>query len=478
MADGRGRQRPVAVPFHGDGGRLRPGGAEPGRPGRADRARVQRVDRAGHRSPRRHGLGRRQRHRDRRAHQRRRGRAQFVERFGGGMHSIALQVEDLEATMAHLEEQEVHIAARPRPEMCFTDPRDAGGCSCSGAPSSSPRRSPLRRHGARTDNSSPSWHRRPARLRRRAGRRPRRLGRAFARCSAPRSRSSTPTLRPANPWRACHSATARSPSSGCPRRGPGRSGAAPTSGRAPTWWRCASTTLTRPPTRGRRRRGGAPPGRRPRRLGPCRHRRRAGGPHGRCSRATRRPDNETPRDRTRHEPARLGLMPGVDLLEPHQDRPGHQVVVEIQWRALALARPDHDLDSQHLARDEVEVRGQRVEAHEVQPDPVGDLEPARLAQVLDQTHDVAGQSPAGAARRRAPGPARRPRLPRGRPRNPAGGRTRSVTSSGDELDRLAAEADGDRVARLEGVGRRRRCRAPPGRAEHPAPACPSGVRAC
>ena len=53
--------------------------------------------------------------------------AQFVERFGGGMHSIALQVEDLEATMAHLQQEEVHIAARPRPEMCFSDPRDTGG---------------------------------------------------------------------------------------------------------------------------------------------------------------------------------------------------------------------------------------------------------------------------------------------------------------------------------------------------------------
>jgi Glyoxalase/Bleomycin resistance protein/Dioxygenase superfamily len=53
--------------------------------------------------------------------------AQFVERFGGGMHSIALQVENLEATMAHLQMEEVHIAARPRPEMCFSDPRDTGG---------------------------------------------------------------------------------------------------------------------------------------------------------------------------------------------------------------------------------------------------------------------------------------------------------------------------------------------------------------
>src|SRR5271170_4348963 len=51
----------------------------------------------------------------------------FVSRFGGGMHSVALQVEDLAATMAHLEAQGVRIAARPLPEMCFTDPRDTGG---------------------------------------------------------------------------------------------------------------------------------------------------------------------------------------------------------------------------------------------------------------------------------------------------------------------------------------------------------------
>jgi Glyoxalase/Bleomycin resistance protein/Dioxygenase superfamily len=52
---------------------------------------------------------------------------QFVSRFGGGLHSVALQVEDLEATIAHLEARGVRIAARPRPEMCFTDPRDTGG---------------------------------------------------------------------------------------------------------------------------------------------------------------------------------------------------------------------------------------------------------------------------------------------------------------------------------------------------------------
>jgi catechol 2,3-dioxygenase-like lactoylglutathione lyase family enzyme len=52
---------------------------------------------------------------------------QFVDRHGGGMHSVALQVLDLDATMAHLEAKGVRIAARPRPEMCFTDPRDTAG---------------------------------------------------------------------------------------------------------------------------------------------------------------------------------------------------------------------------------------------------------------------------------------------------------------------------------------------------------------
>jgi hypothetical protein len=55
------------------------------------------------------------------------GATQFVSRHGGGMHSLALQVENIQATMAHLEQQEVHIAARPLPEMCFSDPRDTGG---------------------------------------------------------------------------------------------------------------------------------------------------------------------------------------------------------------------------------------------------------------------------------------------------------------------------------------------------------------
>jgi catechol 2,3-dioxygenase-like lactoylglutathione lyase family enzyme len=55
------------------------------------------------------------------------GAARFIARAGGGMHSVALQVRDLDATMEHLRECGVRIAARPLPEMCFTDPRDTGG---------------------------------------------------------------------------------------------------------------------------------------------------------------------------------------------------------------------------------------------------------------------------------------------------------------------------------------------------------------
>src|SRR4051794_8482118 len=55
------------------------------------------------------------------------GAARFVERTGGGMHSVALQVRDIEATMAHIESCGVKIAARPAPEFCFSDPRDTDG---------------------------------------------------------------------------------------------------------------------------------------------------------------------------------------------------------------------------------------------------------------------------------------------------------------------------------------------------------------
>ena len=55
------------------------------------------------------------------------GAAKFVERNGGGVHSVALQVADVEATIAHLAERGVHVAARPDPHFFFSDPRETGG---------------------------------------------------------------------------------------------------------------------------------------------------------------------------------------------------------------------------------------------------------------------------------------------------------------------------------------------------------------
>lgn len=55
------------------------------------------------------------------------GAARFVARSGGGMHSVAVQVEDIEETMAHVESCGVRVAARPMTEFFFTDPRDTNG---------------------------------------------------------------------------------------------------------------------------------------------------------------------------------------------------------------------------------------------------------------------------------------------------------------------------------------------------------------
>jgi hypothetical protein len=53
--------------------------------------------------------------------------ARFLARFGPGMHSCAFQVEDLDATLAHLARGGVEIGVRPAPGFCFTDPRTTGG---------------------------------------------------------------------------------------------------------------------------------------------------------------------------------------------------------------------------------------------------------------------------------------------------------------------------------------------------------------
>jgi hypothetical protein len=53
--------------------------------------------------------------------------ATFVERFGGGMHSFAVQVPDLAATLARLEPLGVEISSRIGPEIVFTRPGATAG---------------------------------------------------------------------------------------------------------------------------------------------------------------------------------------------------------------------------------------------------------------------------------------------------------------------------------------------------------------
>jgi hypothetical protein len=51
----------------------------------------------------------------------------FVDRFGGGMHSLAFQVAHLDATLDHLGSAGVAVGTRPLDWFCFTDPRTTGG---------------------------------------------------------------------------------------------------------------------------------------------------------------------------------------------------------------------------------------------------------------------------------------------------------------------------------------------------------------
>ncbi len=63
----------------------------------------------------------------------------FVKRFGSHMSSIALQVADIDATVAHLERHDVRVASRPMPEVVFTTPGDTAGISFEWYGGSSPR---------------------------------------------------------------------------------------------------------------------------------------------------------------------------------------------------------------------------------------------------------------------------------------------------------------------------------------------------
>lgn len=52
----------------------------------------------------------------------------FIDRFGPGLHSIGLQVEDLDATVAHLAALDVRVVARNDEfAFIFCDPRDTEG---------------------------------------------------------------------------------------------------------------------------------------------------------------------------------------------------------------------------------------------------------------------------------------------------------------------------------------------------------------
>lgn len=55
------------------------------------------------------------------------GAARFVARSGGGVHSIAVQVDDVENAASRVSAAGVSVAARPTPEMFFSDPRHTDG---------------------------------------------------------------------------------------------------------------------------------------------------------------------------------------------------------------------------------------------------------------------------------------------------------------------------------------------------------------
>ncbi|MEX1008697.1 MAG: VOC family protein [Acidimicrobiia bacterium] len=51
----------------------------------------------------------------------------FLERFGGGMHSVAVQVADLDVALAHAERAGVRVASRIDEGLAFTRPGDTAG---------------------------------------------------------------------------------------------------------------------------------------------------------------------------------------------------------------------------------------------------------------------------------------------------------------------------------------------------------------
>ena len=234
--------------------------------------------------------------------------------------------------MAHLQQQEVHIAARPRPRHVLQRPPRHGRRLLPVEHLRACGRSPLRRSPARPAAADRrSWRRPPITPSSARWSTTRSPGPPPSpRCSAPPSPSRTPAPRRVGPWPASRSATARSPSTRCPGTTAPRCGAAPTSGRAPTCWRCAWTTSVRRPTHCTGPASRSCAGRRDLVvLDPA----ATGGVQvaltGSCSRAT-----------PASEPGASG--DGIDPLDPDAHGLGQQLVVELEHGALPLARPADD----------------------------------------------------------------------------------------------------------------------------------------
>jgi catechol 2,3-dioxygenase-like lactoylglutathione lyase family enzyme len=51
----------------------------------------------------------------------------FLDRFGGGMHSVGLQIDDAESAKEHFARMAVRVASEPYAGLLFTHPRDTAG---------------------------------------------------------------------------------------------------------------------------------------------------------------------------------------------------------------------------------------------------------------------------------------------------------------------------------------------------------------
>ena len=138
------------------------------------------------------------------------------------------------------------------------------------------------------------------------------------------------------------------------------------------------------------------------------------------------------------------------------------MLVEPEHRALPWTRGGPHRVGEDLSADRIEVMSEHVQPGQVQMDPVRDLEAVCLAQILDETDDLAGQAPqpkilvereveghhfAPVARHREAGPALHPQLnvPLGQLHDPVG--------KGD-LDSATSLEGGRHLGRIERVNAR------------------------